>query len=157
METGRIEFRRLRFQTPKFVFEFFCPHRVLGSELSEFLSAYYLCAKSNSPSVSPNSPSWPQNSVSSLFCNSTLETVFRPFPIFWGLDIFLGAGYPADHPAANVQADVPTDVRGPKTLVRPSKSWKVKKYSSVDIHDLKVRTSMIKKNFGQKNFGQIFR
>ena len=32
------------------------------------------------PSFSQNSPSLPQNSVSSLFRNSTLETVFRPFP-----------------------------------------------------------------------------
>ena len=28
---------------------FFCPHQVSGRELSEFLSAYYLCAKKNSP------------------------------------------------------------------------------------------------------------
>ena len=63
--------------------EFFGPHRALGRELSEFLSAYYVCvcAKANSPSFSQNSPSLLQNSVSSLFRNSTLETVFRPFPI----------------------------------------------------------------------------
>ena len=30
--------------------EFFGPHRVPGRELSELLSAYYLCAKTNSPS-----------------------------------------------------------------------------------------------------------
>ena len=30
--------------------EFFGPHRVPGRELSEFLLAYYLCAKANSPS-----------------------------------------------------------------------------------------------------------
>ena len=60
--------------------EFFSAHWVPGSELSEFLSAYYLCAKANSPSFWQNSPSLPQNSVSSLFQNSTLETVFRPFP-----------------------------------------------------------------------------
>ena len=37
----------------------------LGSELSEFLSAYYLSSGgSNSPSFSQNSPSLPQNSVS---------------------------------------------------------------------------------------------
>ena len=59
---------------------FFGPHWVPGRELSELLSAYYLCAKANSPSFSQNSPSLPQNSVSSLFRNSTLETVFRPFP-----------------------------------------------------------------------------
>ena len=45
---------------------FFCPHRVPGRELSEFLSAYYLCEKANSPSFSQNSPSLPRNSVSSL-------------------------------------------------------------------------------------------
>ena len=60
--------------------EFFRAHWVPGSELSEFLSAYYLCANANSPSFSQNSPSLLQNSVSSLFRNSTLETVFRPFP-----------------------------------------------------------------------------
>ena len=47
--------------------ELFCPHRALGRELSEFLSAYYLCAKANSPSFfSDSSPSLPQDSVSSL-------------------------------------------------------------------------------------------
>ena len=60
--------------------EFFGAHWVPGSELSEFLSAYYLCAKANSPSFSQNSPSLPQNSVSSVLRNSILETVFRPFP-----------------------------------------------------------------------------
>ena len=30
--------------------EFFGPHRVPGRELSELLSAYYSCAKANSPS-----------------------------------------------------------------------------------------------------------
>ena len=78
-ETGRIRFRRVRFQTPNSV-SFFGPHRVPGRELSELLSPYYLCAKGNSPSFSQNSPSLAQNSVSSLFRNSTLETVFRPFP-----------------------------------------------------------------------------
>ena len=32
--------------------EFVCLHRVLGRELSELLSAYYLCDKANSPSFS---------------------------------------------------------------------------------------------------------
>ena len=57
----------------------FGPHRVSGGEVSEFLSALSLCAKANSPSSA--TPSLPLNSVSSLFRNSTLETVFRPFPI----------------------------------------------------------------------------
>ena len=56
--------------------EFFGAHRVPGGKLSEFLSAYYLCAKANSPSLLQNSPSLLQNSVSSLIRNSTLETVF---------------------------------------------------------------------------------
>ena len=60
---------------------FFGPHRLPGRELSELLSAYYLCAKTNSPSFfSQSSPSLVQNSVSSLFRNSTVETVFSPFP-----------------------------------------------------------------------------
>ena len=50
--------------------EFLCSHRVLGRELSEFLSAYYLCAKASSPS------SLAEFSVRSVFRNSTLETVF---------------------------------------------------------------------------------
>ena len=41
----------------------FCPHRVPGRELSEFRSAFCLCANANSPSFSQNSPSLPQNSV----------------------------------------------------------------------------------------------
>ena len=77
-ETGRIRFRRVQFELS----EFFGPHRVPERELSEFLSPYNLCAKANSPSffVSQSSPSLAQNSVSSLFRNSTLETAFCPFP-----------------------------------------------------------------------------
>ena len=48
----------------------FGPHRVPGRELSEFLSAYYMCAKVSSVNFSQNSPSLLQNSVSSLFRNS---------------------------------------------------------------------------------------
>ena len=52
---------------------------VLGRELSE---PVIRVPKRNSwsPSSSKNSPSLWQNSVSSLFQNSTLETVFCPFP-----------------------------------------------------------------------------
>ena len=39
--------------------EFFGPHRVPGRELGEFLSAFYLCAKANSPSFFQSSPSLP--------------------------------------------------------------------------------------------------
>ena len=49
--------------------EFFGLHRVLGRELSEFLSACYLCVRANSPSLLQNSPSSVQNSVSSLVRN----------------------------------------------------------------------------------------
>ena len=50
-----------------------------------------LCAKTNKPSLSQNSPSLPQNSVrlSALLRNSTLETVFRPFPILRDRHSFL--------------------------------------------------------------------
>ena len=56
-----------------------CPS---GRELSEFLSAFYLSAQANSLSFSQNSPSLRQNSISAIceIRNSTLETVFRPFP-----------------------------------------------------------------------------
>ena len=77
-ETGRIWFRSTGSNTE--LSEFFGPHRVSGRELSDFLSAYNLCAKESSPSSSQNSPSLPQNSLSSLFPKSTLEIVFRPFP-----------------------------------------------------------------------------
>ena len=72
----------------------FWPHRGPGRELSEFLSAYYLCAKTNSPSFPRKSPSLPQNSVSSLFRNSTLEKVFRPFPKnVWSFLLTLKSSY----------------------------------------------------------------
>ena len=62
--------------------EFSCPRRVPGRELSELLSAHYLCGKVKSTSASQNSPSVPNNSVSSLFRNSTLEAVLCPFRKF---------------------------------------------------------------------------
>ena len=55
--------------------EFLCPHRALGGELSELLSAHDLRAKATSPSFSQNSLSLAQNSLSSLFRNN-------PFPDF---------------------------------------------------------------------------
>ena len=58
-ETGRIRFRRVRFQTPNSV-SFFVLTEFWGGELNEFLSAYYLCAKANSPSFPQNSPSLPK-------------------------------------------------------------------------------------------------
>ena len=64
--------------------EFFWAHWVPGSELSEFLSAYDLCAQVNSPSFSQNSPSLPYTqwgSVSSLVpkqCSARFLIVHRP-------------------------------------------------------------------------------
>ena len=61
--------------------ELFGPQQVSGRELSEFFLAYYLCSKTKSPTFSQNSLSLAQNSVSSLFRDSALKTVFPPFPI----------------------------------------------------------------------------
>ena len=79
-----IRFRRVRFQTPSSVRFLALDHRVPGRELSEFLSAYSLCAKASSPSFRRIHWVYPKTqwgSVSSLLRNSTLETVFRLFPI----------------------------------------------------------------------------
>ena len=73
-ETGRRQFRRARFQPP--------------NSVSFLALTFYLYATENSPSFSQNSPSLPKNSVSSLFRNITLETVFRPFPILCPKDCF---------------------------------------------------------------------
>ena len=43
--------------------ELFGAHCVPGSELGEFLLAYYSCVNANSPSSLQNSPSLPHNSV----------------------------------------------------------------------------------------------
>ena len=80
-ETGRIRFRRVRFQTP---------NSVSFSGLTEFRGASsvsssqpIICVPKRTHRVfSENSPSLPQKSVSSLPRNSTLETVFRPFPSY---------------------------------------------------------------------------
>ena len=72
---GQIQFQR---ESPKSVSCLALPSS--GGKLSEFRSVYHVGAKGNSPSFSQNSPSLPQDSVSSLFRNSTLEAVFRPFP-----------------------------------------------------------------------------
>ena len=77
------------------VTEFLCTGSTASNtELSEFLSAYYICVQTRTHrvSLSQNSPSLPQNSVSSLLRNSTLETVFRPFPICWSDWHLLGQG-----------------------------------------------------------------
>ena len=51
-ETGRVRFRRVRFQTLSSV-SFYLPHRAQGKELSELLSAYGLWANANSPKQFP--------------------------------------------------------------------------------------------------------
>ena len=51
-----------------------------GQRAQWVCSAYGLCAQANSPSFSQNSPNLPQNWVSYLVWNRSLETVFRPFP-----------------------------------------------------------------------------
>ena len=59
------------------------PPRAPGRELSEFLSAYYVCVCAplqNSPSFLQNSPSLPQNSVSSLFRKSLSKQYSVRFP-----------------------------------------------------------------------------
>ena len=64
--------------------EFFGAHRVPARELSEFLSAYYLCAKANSPSSPQNSPSLSQNSVRLIEFSPPKQysrnSIPRPFP-----------------------------------------------------------------------------
>ena len=62
--------------------EFFGPHRVRGANSVSWAQPI-ICVPKRTHRVffSQNSPSLPQNSVSSLFRNSTLETVVRPFPI----------------------------------------------------------------------------
>ena len=63
--------------------EFFCPHRVPGRELSEFLSAYHLCDKANSPSFFAELTEFAQklsefSSPKQYSRNSTLETEILP-------------------------------------------------------------------------------
>ena len=79
---ARTRFRALRFHPPSSAVSFIALTNFRAeNSLSEFLSAYYLCAIAISPSFSPNSPSLSQNAVTSLFRNSTLETLFSPLPI----------------------------------------------------------------------------
>ena len=72
----------MRFQTPSSVS--FSGLTEFRGGTSVFLSAYDLCAEANSPSffveLTEFAPKTQWGSVSSLLRNSTLETVFRPFP-----------------------------------------------------------------------------
>ena len=78
-ETGRIRFRGVRFQTPNSVSFFGLTEFRGANSVSSFRPI--ICVQTrHSPSFSQNSPSVPQNSVSSLLRNSTLETVFGPLP-----------------------------------------------------------------------------
>ena len=69
--------RRAKYGSSTELSEFVRPHQAPGRELIEFLSAYYWCVKANSPSL-------PQNSLSSVFQNRTLEAIFRPSLTIWG-------------------------------------------------------------------------
>ena len=117
--------------------EFFGSHRVRGRELSEFLSAYYLCVKVNSPSFSWNSPSLLQNSVSSLFRNSTPETVFRPFPSFDNPDMLLSIfalwtivsphdafSTPRVHPPTEPFWETSAETSGNQFFFSPWRAWR---------------------------------
>ena len=70
--TGRIRVRRVQFETPS---------PVISLALTEFWGERMNSVSSSQPVLCAitNSPSLPQNSVSSLCRSSTLETVFRPF------------------------------------------------------------------------------
>ena len=81
-ETGRIRFRRVRFQTPSSV-GFFALTEFWG-ENSVSSSQPIICVTKRTHRVFRRThrvcPTTQWGSVSSLFRNSTLETVFRPFP-----------------------------------------------------------------------------
>ena len=65
-ETGRIRSLRVRFRTPNSV-SLLALTEFLKESSVRFLSAYYLCAKANSPSFRRTHWVLPQNSVSSPF------------------------------------------------------------------------------------------
>ena len=67
--------------------EFFGPHRVPGRELSEFLSAFFFGVKMGTHWVyfTELAEFATELSEFSIFRNSTLETVFRPFPRVGGM------------------------------------------------------------------------
>ena len=78
-ETGRIWFRRVRFQTPSSL-SFLAPTEFRG-ESSLSSSQPSICVPKRTHRVFCRTHRVvPQNSVSSLFWNSALETVLRSFP-----------------------------------------------------------------------------
>ena len=95
--------------------EFFL-HRVRGGELSELLSGCYSCAKAAHRVVRRTHQSLLQNSVSPLLRTSTLETVFRLFPIYALLHEGQPCGrqMPCGHMcavASSVAGSLPTSVK----------------------------------------------
>ena len=80
-ETGRIRFRRARFQTPNSVsFSGLTEFRG-ASSVSSFQPLICVPKRTHRGFFFTHSPSFSQNSASSLFRNSTHETLFRLFPI----------------------------------------------------------------------------
>ena len=82
-ETGRIRFRRVTVSNTE-LSEFFCPHRVPGRELREFVSAFCLCGQSELTEFFRRTHRvLPQNSLRlSEFSppkTALSKTVFRPF------------------------------------------------------------------------------
>ena len=81
-ETGQIRFRRVRFQTPNSV-SFLALTEFQGDNSASCVQPIICVSIRTHQFFSQNSPSSLQNSVSSLFRNSTLGTVFHPFPNCW--------------------------------------------------------------------------
>ena len=81
-ETGRRRFRGVRCRVSKHRAKWVFRGTLSFGERAQSVpfSLLFVCVNANSPSFPQNWPSLLQNSVSSLFRNSTLETVFRPFP-----------------------------------------------------------------------------
>ena len=78
-EMGRIRFRRVRFQTPNSV-SLLALTEFRGENSVSSSQPIIVCKNELTEFFSQSLPILPQNSVSSLLRNSTLETVFRPFP-----------------------------------------------------------------------------
>ena len=72
--------------------EFLGPHPAPRRELSEFLSAFCLCAKANSPSLRRIHEFAAELSDLSLPNQGTLETVFHPFPKYHSVWFLLLGG-----------------------------------------------------------------
>ena len=124
-ETGRMRFRRVRFQTRNSV-SFFALTELRG-EISVSSSQPLFCAPKRTRRVFlQNSPSLQLNSVSSVFRKSTLEIVFRRFlfPDFSGFpdfELFLGL-------LEHLQGTFP---KGSATQSGPSrKKWDIRRFGN---------------------------